>query len=84
VPPPDYGALPTSDRPSASICPRSEETTRYLLDQILATSHTELTATETWEAHHPGVAAPLPPLRASSSTRHPDSIEPQRRTRSAL
>jgi ATP-dependent exoDNAse (exonuclease V) alpha subunit len=38
---------------------------RAVLDGILATSHAEPTATETWETYHPGEPAPLPvpPLR---------------------
>lgn len=38
---------------------------REVLDGILATSHAEPTATETWETYHPGEPAPLPvpPLR---------------------
>ena len=38
---------------------------REVLDRILATSHAEPTATETWETYHPGEPAPLPvpPLR---------------------
>ncbi len=37
---------------------------REVLEQILATSHTEPSATETWDSYHPGRAAPLvPPAR---------------------
>ena len=37
---------------------------RAVLEQILATSHAEPSATETWETYHPGRAAPLvPPAR---------------------
>jgi hypothetical protein len=38
---------------------------RDVLDGVLATSHAEPTATETWETYHPGEPAPLPvpPLR---------------------
>jgi conjugative relaxase-like TrwC/TraI family protein len=38
---------------------------REVLDGILATSHAEPTATDTWETYHPGEPAPLPvpPLR---------------------
>lgn len=37
---------------------------RAVLEQILATSHAEPSATETWAAHHPGQAAPVvPPAR---------------------
>lgn len=37
---------------------------REVLEQILATSHAEPSATETWETYHPGRVAPLvPPVR---------------------
>ncbi|GCE75661.1 hypothetical protein CBZ_07170 [Cellulomonas biazotea] len=37
---------------------------REVLERILATSHAEPSATETWDAYHPGRAAPLvPPAR---------------------
>ena len=35
---------------------------RDVLDAILATSHAEQTATETWEAFHPDQAPPIPPV----------------------
>lgn len=34
---------------------------REVLEQILATSHAEPSATETWDAHHPAQAAPVVP-----------------------
>lgn len=34
---------------------------REVLEQILATSHAEVSATEAWDAYHPGQAAPLVP-----------------------
>ena len=38
---------------------------REVLEQILATSHAEPTATETWETYHPDQPAPVvPPVRA--------------------
>ena len=37
------------------------QTARQVLDQILATSHAELSATETWAAFHPLEDAPVPP-----------------------
>src|SRR5690606_11723560 len=37
---------------------------REVLEQILATSHAEPSATETWDTYHPGRAAPVvPPAR---------------------
>jgi len=36
---------------------------RDVLDGILATSHAEQSATETWDAYHPDQPAPVPPLR---------------------
>jgi len=36
---------------------------RDVLDGILATSHAEQSATETWDAYHPDQRAPVPPLR---------------------
>ncbi|QTE29348.1 MobF family relaxase [Pengzhenrongella sicca] len=39
---------------------------RNVLDQILATSHVELTATETWAANHPDAPVPILATRASS------------------
>jgi hypothetical protein len=42
-------------------------TGRDVLDQILTTSHSELTATETWATYHPGVVTPVPALRQAHS-----------------
>jgi ATP-dependent exoDNAse (exonuclease V) alpha subunit len=36
---------------------------RDVLDGILATSHAEQSATETWDTYHPDQPAPVPPLR---------------------
>ncbi len=44
---------------------RAPASCREVLDQILATSHAELTATETWETYHPDQPAPVPPGRMS-------------------
>jgi ATP-dependent exoDNAse (exonuclease V) alpha subunit len=54
----DDDCVPGAAAPAASY--------REVLDGILATSHAEPTATETWETHHPSTPAPLPvpPLRA--------------------
>lgn len=54
----DDDCLPGAAAPAASY--------RDVLDGILATSHAEPTATETWETYHPGTPTPLPvpPLRA--------------------
>lgn len=54
----DDDCVPGAAAPAASY--------RDLLDGILATSHAEPTATETWETYHPGTPTPLPvpPLRA--------------------
>jgi len=55
---PDDECVPGAATPATSY--------RDVLDGILATSHAEPTATETWETHHPSTPAPLPvpPLRA--------------------
>ncbi|WP_225755201.1 MobF family relaxase [Actinotalea sp. Marseille-Q4924] len=43
---------------------RAPSSGREVLERILATSHAEPSATETWETYHPGRAAPLvPPAR---------------------
>lgn len=54
----DDDCVPGAPAPAASY--------REVLDGILATSHAEPTATETWETYHPSTPAPLPvpPLRA--------------------
>ncbi|MCL3861748.1 AAA family ATPase [Actinotalea sp. K2] len=49
--PPDIPGTSHHDRPTA----------RQILNQILATSHAELSATETWAAFHPLDRAPVPP-----------------------
>ena len=49
--PPTVTGTNHGDRPTA----------RQVLDRILATSHTELSATETWTAFHPLDDAPVPP-----------------------
>ncbi|OIQ89618.1 multifunctional conjugation protein TraI [mine drainage metagenome] len=51
---PDPDCLPGNPNPPSA---------RDVLEQILATSHTESTATETWEIHHPDQPAPVPPAR---------------------
>src|SRR5665647_1903974 len=51
---PDPDCLPGREPPSA----------REVLEQILATSHAEPTATETWETYHPNQPVPVvPPAR---------------------
>jgi len=51
---PDPDCLPGREPPSG----------REVLEQILATSHAEPTATETWETYHPDQPAPVvPPAR---------------------
>ena len=52
---------------------------REVLDGILATSHAEPTATETWETYHPGEPAPLPvpPLRPAHGYGRALSSRPQ-------
>jgi len=54
---PDDECAPGAATPTASY--------RDVLDGILATSHAEPTATETWQTYHPSTPAPLPvpPLR---------------------
>lgn len=50
-----------TDRPNPECLPSGEiATAREVLDRILATTHAETSATETWAAHHPD--APQPPL----------------------
>ena len=55
---PDDECVPGAATPATSY--------RDVLGGILATSHAEPTATETWESYHPSTPAPLPvpPLRA--------------------
>ncbi|KRD42777.1 conjugal transfer protein [Cellulomonas sp. Root930] len=51
-----------TDRPDPDCLPSGESTTaREILDRILATTHAEPSATESWAAHHPD--APQPPLQ---------------------
>ena len=61
-------------------------TGRDILDQILATSHIELAATETWATHHSDAAAPVPPLRSQSPGRNrdPQGLDRSRRPQNAL
>ena len=53
------------DQPDLDCVPgQAPSSCREVLEQILATSHAEPTATETWETYHPGQAAPVvPPAR---------------------
>jgi len=48
---------------------------RDVLDGILATSHAEQSATETWDTYHPDQPAPVPPLRPP----HRYELSPQTR-----
>ncbi|MGV8966810.1 MAG: MobF family relaxase [Cellulomonas sp.] len=59
---------------------------REVLDQILATTHAELTATETWQTYHPDTPAPIPPVHARNPGQawRPQGPEPARRKASAL
>ena len=52
-------------------------TARQVLDRILATSHAELSATETWAAFHPLDDAPVPPPArlGTLSPRYVDRLE---------
>ncbi|WP_246280622.1 MobF family relaxase [Cellulomonas humilata] len=53
-----------TDRPDPDCLPSGEAATaREVLDRILATTHAEASATETWATHHPD--APQPPLPAT-------------------
>lgn len=53
-----------TDRPDPECLPSGEiATAREVLDRILATTHAETAATETWAAHHP--ETPRPPLPAT-------------------
>jgi len=49
---------------------------REVLEQILATSDAEPSATETWEAYHPGRAAPIVPPVHPQQPRHPWPPQP--------
>lgn len=49
---------------------------REVLEQILATSHTEPSATETWDTYHPGRAAPLVPPVHPQQPRNPWPPQP--------
>ena len=51
-----------------------QPTARQVLDQIMATSHAELSATETWTAFHPLDDAPVP-LPGRPATQNPDYID---------
>ncbi|WP_235523258.1 MobF family relaxase [Cellulomonas sp. Root485] len=63
-----------TDRPDPDCLPGSEpEGVRELLDRILATTHAEMSGTETWAAHHP--ERPQPPL---SPARPQPAIPPLR------
>lgn len=58
---PDPDCLPGHPPPSA----------RDVLQQILATSHAEPTATETWDTYHPAQAVPLvPPVHPQEPWNH--------------
>ncbi len=63
-----------TDRPDPDCLPGGEpESAREVLDRILATTHAETSATETWATHHPD--EPQPPLPA---TRPQPAIPPLR------
>jgi conjugative relaxase-like TrwC/TraI family protein len=60
------------DEPDPECLPgREPSSCREVLEQILATSHAEPTATETWETFHPGAPTPVPPGRAQGRPRGP-------------
>ena len=61
-------------------------TVRDVLDQILATTHAELTATETWAVYHPDTPSPIPPRRRDTPGPdwHPRRPAPGRKRESAL
>ena len=61
-------------------------TARDVLDQILATTHADLTATETWAVYHPDTPSPIPPRRRDTPGPdwHPHGLERRRRPLSAL
>lgn len=64
-----------TDRPDPDCLPSGDtENPRRILEQILATSHAETSATETWAAHHP--ETPEPPLPARRP--QPPAIPPLR------
>jgi conjugative relaxase-like TrwC/TraI family protein len=72
----DDDCLPAVGKPPAG---------RDVLDQILATSHAELTATETWASYHPDTPAPIPPVHTLGPGRdwHPQGPEANRRPQNA-
>jgi len=49
---------------------------REVLEQILATSHAEPSATETWDTYHPGRAAPVVPPARPQQARNPWPPQP--------
>ncbi|WP_407342265.1 MobF family relaxase [Pengzhenrongella phosphoraccumulans] len=61
-------------------------TARDVLDQILATTHAELTATETWAVYHPDTPSPIPPRRRDypGPDWHPHGLERRRRPQKPL
>lgn len=63
-----------TDRPDPDCLPGSEpESARQVLDRILATTHAEISATETWAEHHPENPEPALP-----ATRPQPAIPPLR------
>ena len=66
-----------TDRPDPDCLPAGQAATaREVLDRILATTHAELSATETWATHHPEALLPathpqpaIPPLRPQMTPR---------------
>ncbi|WP_041574346.1 MobF family relaxase [Cellulomonas gilvus] len=64
-----------TDRPDPDCLPGSApESARELLDRILATTHAETSATETWATHHP--ERPEPPLPTTPP--QPSAVPPLR------
>jgi conjugative relaxase-like TrwC/TraI family protein len=73
----DECLLPTAGQPPSG---------RTVLDQILATTHVEPTATETWETYHPGASVPIPSAnpRSPGQPWHPQRPDEARRPQLAL
>jgi hypothetical protein len=65
---------------------RAPASCRDVLDQILATSHAEPSATETWDTYHPYQPAPVPPGRPQGQygAPRPHDSDVARLPRSAL
>jgi energy-coupling factor transporter ATP-binding protein EcfA2 len=65
------------DQPDPECLPgHAPSSARQVLEQILATSHAEPSATETWDTYHPGRAAPVVPPARPQQPWNPWSPQP--------